>query len=123
MGKDSGCEERSATAQIVRVVSRQPPGERLDDHRGSVVEHLRDARHDLGRVVAHADDGVGAAALSVRQQDVERVGAGTLAQGREDRDVPAEEGLHLGPDGAEEGAGAHRHAAHQAERLHHSIAR
>ena len=44
--------------------------ERLDQHRRAVAEHLGHPAHDLGRVVAHADDRVRAHLGGVLDHDV-----------------------------------------------------
>jgi hypothetical protein len=45
----------------------------LDPDRGSVTQHLGDAIHDLIRVVANADDGIGTGHIGLHQHRVERL--------------------------------------------------
>ena len=55
----------------------------LDVDCGAVSEHLGDALHDLGGVVAGADHGVAAQFRCMLQHEVEGLGARLLAQVRE----------------------------------------
>ncbi len=71
---------------------RRAPFGRDDDGR-AVTEDLGDALHELGRVVAHADDRVRADVPRVSEHHVERLVAGLLAELGEERDVSADERL------------------------------
>ena len=65
----------------------------LDLDRCSVTKDLSHALHDLGCVVAQADDGVGAQLLRVLQTKLERVLARFLTQLGQNRDVTPDQGL------------------------------
>jgi hypothetical protein len=77
---------------------------RLHHDGGAVTQDFRYARHDLRRVIPDPDDRVGAAPLRMGKQNLERVGPRALAERGEHGDVAAEQGLDLGPDGAQERA-------------------
>src|SRR5262245_44888864 len=66
---------------------------RRDDGRGAVAQDFGHAVHDLGGVVANADDRVRAELAGVLQDERERVRAGRLAELRQKRDVAADERL------------------------------
>src|SRR6185369_11149137 len=70
----------------------------LDKHRGAIAQHLGDARANLGRVIAHADDRVSAQRPRVRQHVPERVVPRPLAQRGVKRNIAAEQALNARAD-------------------------
>ena len=70
----------------------------FDFHGGAVGQHFGDALHDLGGIVARADDGVGAQSAACWIIRSKASCAGLLAKLAEERDVAADDGLQAGAD-------------------------
>src|SRR5580658_9191586 len=81
-------------AIMLRSSSRSMGG--LDLHRCAVAQNFAHARHDFRRVVAHADDGVGAELIGVRDQIAESVIPRPFAQLGVNGNVAAEQTLDAG---------------------------
>jgi len=94
----------------------------FDDDGRAVGEDFGDARHDLRRVVADADDGVGAELCGVRKHELESVAAGSLAQAGVEGDVTAENRLDARREVPYDGARAHDDAAHDTQILGDAVA-
>src|SRR5215472_11813234 len=95
---------------------------RLHYHGRPVAKDLAHALHDLGGVVANADDGIRAQYRGVFQHEVEGVFAGFLAKVGQQGDVAADERLQAGADGAEDRARAHDDPPHHAQAAHDLVA-
>ena len=93
----------------------------LDTHRSAVAQHLGDALHDFGSVIAHADHGVGTHHHGVANHFLEGLLASLFAQVGEQGDVPANDSLQAGANGSKNGAGAHNNAAHQAQVMRDAV--
>jgi hypothetical protein len=90
--------------------------------RGSITEDLGHALHDLGRVVANADNPLSAQFLGVLDHEFVRVGTGALAESRIDRDVPAEEELDGRAEVSDNAPGPDDDAANNSQALRNAIA-
>src|SRR5712692_2690261 len=77
----------------VSAKERRKSGNALHLDGRAIGEHLGDALHHFGGVVAHSDNGVGAMFAGVLQQQFECIFARLLAEIRENGDVPADDGL------------------------------
>src|SRR5438067_8619516 len=109
----------SLKARRVRSTSRSFMGSvslrGLDDDGRAVREHLGDAAHHFGRVVAHRDDRVRAHVAGVRQQQLVGLLPRVLAELGEQRDVAAGQGLQRAAERADDAPRADRDAAHHAQ--------
>src|SRR5215831_17895928 len=76
----------------------------LDHDGGSVRQHFGLSAHDLRGVITHAEHSVGAVFRGMLQHQVERIGAGLLAEVAKDGDVAANDGLKACADRAQNGA-------------------
>src|SRR4029077_11308408 len=93
---------------------------RLHNHGGPVSQHLGDALHDLGGVVASADDGVPAQFGGVGQHQVKGFGTSFFAEVGQQRNVAAQNRLQPGANGSEDGARANHNAAHHSQATNHA---
>ncbi len=81
------------------------PGERSSAELGNALnldgcpvrEHLGDALHHFGGVIAHADDSVCSVLGGMLEQQSERIFAGLLAEIRGNGDVSADNGCRAAP--------------------------
>ncbi len=85
-----------------RIGRADSGGVALHDHRRAVAKDFGDAAHDLGGIVADADDGVCAQFLCVAMHQLERLVARFLAKAREQRNIAADERLQGPADRAED---------------------
>src|SRR5258708_1244336 len=88
-----------------------------------VREHLGDALHHLGGVVAHSDDRVCSVLGGMLQQQLERIFARLLAEIRQNGDVSADNGLQSRAEISDHAPRAHDNSPHDAIISHHPIAR
>src|SRR5580658_1997841 len=104
------------------LVSSPDLMDRLDLHGCAVAKNLGYPRRDFRRVVAHADDRVGAELVGVGDHVAKGVVARPFAQFGVDGDVAAEQTLDAGADVSDNRARADNNAADDAEILQHAIA-
>ena len=94
---------------------------RLHKHGRAVTQHFGDAVPNLRRIVADADDGVGAQFARVRQHLRKGVCPRSLAERRVKRDVPAEDRLDARAEITDHRARPHDDAPHHAKAFDHAI--
>ena len=85
----------AAGAKVGRDRQRKAASDRLHPHRRAIGQHFGDPVHDLVGVVAHADDGVGAALLPMLAHQVEGLLPGGFRQMHIGGDLPAEDRLDI----------------------------
>ncbi len=91
---------------------------RLNQNRGAVSQDLGHSLHDLGRVVARANDRVPAKFSRMLQHEIEGLGGSFLTKICQERDIASDEGLQACADGAEDGTRSHNNSAYYAKGLY-----
>ena len=111
-GPEAGGDAAAASSALLR----------LHDDGRAVRQHLGHVLADLGGVVLHRDDRVGAHLVGMLAHPIERLGAGLVAQLDVLGDLPATKRPQPGGDLRPDPAGPHRDAPHDAEILDHPVA-
>src|SRR5579859_5848494 len=93
----------------------------LNHYRRTVRQNFGDALHDLGGVIADANDGIGAELSGMLQHQIQRFLARPFAEIGEQRDIAADQCLQTGADGPENRTGTYNNPAHQTQSLHNVI--
>src|SRR5262249_33755137 len=89
----TSCVQLATRAYADREALRSMLGVALYLHGSAVCQHLRNALHDLGRVIAHRYHRIRAVLRRVLKHQLERILPGLLAQIGEDGDVAADDRL------------------------------
>jgi len=93
----------------------------LDQDCRAIGEHFGNALHELGRVVAGADDSVAAQFAGVSEHQIECFTARFFAKIGEQRDVAADQCLQSGANRPENGPGADDDSTYYAQGAHDAV--
>jgi hypothetical protein len=94
---------------------------RFHHHSRAITQDFRDSGAELGRVIAHTDDGIGAKRDGVLAHLVEGIQPGALAQACINADIAADQRLQGSPDIPDDAAGPNNNAANQTKMPRHPI--
>src|SRR5579859_438370 len=92
-------------------------------HCGAVREHLGNALHHFGGVIARSDHSIRAEFTSVLQHQVECLSASFLAEVCEQSDIAANEALQPRTDASYNGTRTHYDAAYDSQSAHYPVTR